>query len=316
MVTVFPWRSKLTGSPWQCPDAQRIGDGASFADVTHFSCSNQRASPFGTRNTILVRRTVMSLCKLRFFTVLATMVTFATVGRLDRQRKEFDVPRPNPLPRAHASLGYSGRPMKKLAGSRCTEPFYAEIETLPAVFLPVQSKNAKDLAAGRLLVASRDLADPNFAKTVVLLVHYDAHGVVGVILNRRTDVPLSQVLEDLKPAKERSDRVYVGGPVETPLVLALFQSPAKIDGAEQVFSGVYLISSMALFEKTISAKPDPGVFHVYVGYAGWTADQLRREVELGAWFIFPEDASTVFNSDPDSLWSQMIGKTELQLAEV
>jgi len=43
--------------------------------------------------------------------------------------------------------------------------------------------------------------------------------------------------------------------------------------------------------------------------------QLRKKVELGAWFIFPEDASTVFNSEPDSLWSQMIGKTELQLAE-
>jgi putative transcriptional regulator len=164
-------------------------------------------------------------------------------------------------------------------------------------------------------VASRDLADPNFAKTVVLLVHYDAQGVVGLILNRRTDVPLSRVLEDLKPAKERSDMVYLGGPVETPLVLALFQSPARIDGAEHVFGGVYLISSKTLFEETISAKPDPGVFHVYVGYAGWTADQLRREVELGAWFIFPEDASTVFNSDPDSLWSQMIGKTELHLAE-
>jgi putative transcriptional regulator len=257
----------------------------------------------------------MSLCKLRFFTVLATIVTFATVGRLDRQRKEFDMPRPNTLPHAHASLRYSGRPTKKLVGSRRAEPFHVEIEALPAVFLPVQSRNAKDLAAGRLLVASRDLADPNFAETVVLLVHYDAQGVVGLILNRRTDVPLSRVLEDLKPAKDRSDMVYLGGPVETPLVLALFQSPAKIDGAEQVFSGVYLISSKTLFEETISAKPDPCVFHVYVGYAGWTADQLRREVELGAWFIFPEDASTVFNSDPDSLWSQMIGKTELHLAE-
>jgi putative transcriptional regulator len=257
----------------------------------------------------------MSLCKLRFFTVLATIVTFATVGRLDRQRKKFDVPRPNTLPHAHASLRYSGRPTKKLVGSGRAEAFHAEIEALPAVFLPVQSKNVKDLAAGRLLVASRDLADPNFAETVVLLVHYDAQGVVGLILNRRTDVPLSLVLEDLKPAKERSDTVYLGGPVETPLVLALFQSPAKIDGAEHVFGGVYLISSKTLFEETISAKPDPGVFHVYVGYVGWTADQLRREVELGAWFIFPEDASTVFNSDPDSLWSQMIGKTELQRAE-
>ena len=256
----------------------------------------------------------MSLCKLRCFTVLATILTFATVGRLDPQREEFDVLKPNALPHADASLGYGSQPTKKLVGSHRAKPFDVGIETLPAVFLPVQSKNAKDLAAGKLLVASRGLADPNFAKTVILLAHYDAQGVVGLILNRRTDVPLSKVLEDLKPAKDRSDRVYLGGPVETPQVLALFQSAAKIEGAEHVFGGVYLISTKTLFEETISAKPDPSVFHVYLGYAGWTADQLRREVELGAWFIFAEDASTVFNSHPDYLWSQMIGKTELQLA--
>jgi putative transcriptional regulator len=258
----------------------------------------------------------MSLCKLRFFTVLATIVAFATVGKLDPQREEFDVPRPNTLPHADASFGFGGQPPKKLVGSHRAKPFRAEIETLPAVFLPVQSKQAKDLAAGKLLVASRELADPNFAKTVILLVHYDAQGVVGLILNRRTDVPLSRVLDDLKLAKDRSDTVYLGGPVETPLVFALSQSPAKIVGAEHVFGGVYLISSKRVFEDTIAAKPDPGVFHVYLGYAGWSADQLRREVELGAWFIFSEDASTVFNSHPDSLWSEMIGKTELQLAEV
>jgi len=183
----------------------------------------------------------------------------------------------------------------------------------PTVFLPVQSKNSKSLAAGKLLVASRDLADPNFAETVVLLVRYDAQGVVGLILNRRTDVPLSRVL-DLKAAKDRSDPVYLGGPVETPSVFALFQSPAKLEGADRIFGGTYLITAKTLFEQTISTRPDPGVFHVYLGYAGWTNDQLRKEVELGAWFIFPADANTVFNANPDSLWSQMIRKTELKLA--
>ena len=233
----------------------------------------------------------MSLPKLRLFLVLATIVAFAAVGRLNRQIKEFDVPKPN---RAKA--------------------FRVESEMRPTFFLPVQSKNAQDLAAGKLLVASRNLGDPNFAETVVLLVHYDAQGVVGLILNRRTDIPLSRVLEDLKAAKDRSDPVYLGGPVETPLVSALFQSPAKIEGAENILGGVYLISAKTLFEQTLSAQPSPGVFHVYLGYAGWTIDQLRMEVELGAWFIFPADASTVFNPDPDSLWLRMIRKTELQLA--
>ena len=60
---------------------------------------------------------------------------------------------------------------------------------------------------------------------------------------------------------------------------------------------------------------DPNVFHVYLGYAGWTPDQLRTEVQLGAWFVFPADTATIFNSDPDSLWLQMIQKIELRLAK-
>jgi putative transcriptional regulator len=188
-------------------------------------------------------------------------------------------------------------------------------EMASSVVLPVQSKNVKHLGAGKLLVASRNLADPNFARTVVLLVDYDAEGVMGLILNRRTDLPLSRVLHGLKAAKDRSDRVYLGGPVQTPAVFALLQSATKLEGAKHIFGGVYLISSKTLLEQTMSARPDPGVFHVYLGYAGWSNSQLRKEVERGAWYIFQADAGTVFDSDPDSLWSQMIRKTELEAAE-
>jgi putative transcriptional regulator len=180
--------------------------------------------------------------------------------------------------------------------------------------VPVQSNDARDLGPGKLLVASRDLHDRNFAKTVILLTHYDDQGVVGLILNRRTEVALSRVLEGYQGAKDRSDLAYLGGPVEVPAIFALLQSQAKIEGADRIFGGVYLISTKPLFEQTLSAKPSPEVFHVYLGYAGWTKDQLRGEVELGAWFVFPADAGAVFNSDPSSLWPQMIRKTELKVA--
>lgn len=190
----------------------------------------------------------------------------------------------------------------------------AKSEMPPPTFLPVQFRNSERLSAGKLLVASRDLGDPNFAKTVILLVQYDAQGVVGLIVNRRTKVPLSRALEDLKVAKNLSDPVYLGGPVEMPSVFGLFKSSATIEGAERIFGTVYLISDKTVFERTIATRPDPGVFHVYLGYAGWTREQLRLEVDLGAWFIFPADAGTVFNTNPDSLWPEMIRQTEMKLA--
>jgi putative AlgH/UPF0301 family transcriptional regulator len=261
----------------------------------------------------------MSLHKQRFFTMLATTIAFVAVGRLNVPIKGFDVPTPNS--RSHDStlspyrlLWNMGPSANRRGRSDWDKAFRAKNEIRPIVILPVQSKNAKDLGAGKLLVASRGLADPYFAKTVVLLIHYDAEGAVGLILNRRTDVPLSRVLEGLEVAKHRSDPVYLGGPVETPAVFALLQSPAKVEGAQHIFGAVYLVSTKTLFEQTISARPDPSSFHVYLGSAGWTNNQLRKEVELGAWFIFRADAGTVFDSDPDSLWPQMIQKTELKLA--
>src|SRR5262249_4853744 len=127
-------------------------------------------------------------------------------------------------------------------------------------------------------------------------------------------LPISRVLAELKTAKDLSDPVYLGGPVETPTVFALLRSTDTLEDAERVFGGVYWISKKTALEKTISSHPDPGVFHVYLGYAGWTAAQLRNEVQLGGWFIFQADNKTVFNANPDSLWRQMIQKTELQMA--
>jgi putative transcriptional regulator len=174
-----------------------------------------------------------------------------------------------------------------------------------------------DLAIGKLLVASRDLGDPNFAKTVILLVHYDEDkGAVGLVINKRTDVPISRVFHDLKEASGRKDLVYIGGPVELDSVLALLKSAKKPDGADRVFGDVYLISDRDLLTKTLGSSADATAFHTYIGYAGWQTGQLEHEVELGAWHILPADAATVFHADPDSVWERMIRRTELQIARL
>ena len=237
-----------------------------------------------------------------FWMMLAAMVGLAAMGKLGRGHD-------HALP---ANIRPQGPALA--VGGAAWSPASEGAFLLP-VKSRVQSKDPNGLGAGKLLVASRNMGDPNFARTVILLVRYDAEGVLGLILNRRTEVPLSRVLKDFKAAKDRSDTVYLGGPVEMPDVFALLRSPSKVEAADQVCSGVYFISAKDVFEQTISTRPDPAKFHVYLGYAGWAQEQLRKEVELGAWFIFPGDANTVFDADPDSLWSRTIRKTELNFAE-
>lgn len=228
----------------------------------------------------------MSLAKLFVFAMLATVAIFATL-RVTQTRHD-------PLP---SNSGW-----------------HRTVNEPSAVLISVQSKNLKNLGAAKFLVASRELADPSFAETVILLVHYDAGGVVGLIVNRRTKLPVSRVFDQLKAAKDRSDPVYFGGPVEIPAVFGLLQSKAKPEGAEAVLDGVYLITSKKLFEKVLADRPEAGGFHVYLGYAGWNEDQLQNEIKLGMWFIFPADTRTIFNANPDTLWRDLIKQTELKMA--
>lgn len=248
----------------------------------------------------------MSLPKLGVFAIVAAIFVFAGAGGFTRSVEGFDISTTNALPQDPLFAAPSLLPTQSYLPVQSFLP----IQSL----IPIQSRNPKNLAAGKLLVASRNLGDPNFAGTVILLVHYNPEGVLGLVLNRRTHVPVSQVLEDLKAAKDRSEPVYIGGPVDTEVVFGVVHAPAKVEGAEHISDGLYLISAKTQFEQIISTRPDAASFRVYLGYAGWNAEQLRKEVEVGAWFIFPGDEGTVFNENPDSLWREMIRKTEMEMA--
>jgi putative transcriptional regulator len=178
---------------------------------------------------------------------------------------------------------------------------------------PAQSTRSKDLAAGKLLVANPKLADPNFSESVVLLAIYQDDAVVGLILNRRSRMSISSVF-DIKEARNRSDPVYGGGPVERASVMALLRSNSKPDGAALVLNDVYLISAESRLAKTFASSAQADALRVFVGYAGWTGPQLRHEVEIGSWYIFNGDAKTVFDPDPQSLWKRMIERTRSQFA--
>lgn len=185
-----------------------------------------------------------------------------------------------------------------------------------AAAAPAQSTRLTDLGAGKLLVASSGLSDPNFVETVVLLVQYDHQGTVGLIINRRTKAPISRVLQDLNAAKQRLDPVYMGGPVQMTEVLALLRSHRKPEEATSILADVYLVSSKALLEKTLAGGSGPSDFRVYLGYCGWGAGQLENEVRMGGWWIFAGNAGLVFDPDPGSVWSRLIARTEQRLARV
>jgi putative transcriptional regulator len=151
---------------------------------------------------------------------------------------------------------------------------------------------------------------------VVLLVRYAEDGTVGLIINRQSTLPASGVLRDLKGSSNYSQPMYAGGPVQIELVQALLQSAAGPHDATHVFGSVYLVSKKAELEKALVAGKASKELRIYMGYCGWSPGQLENEVKQGGWYIFNGSEGIVFDSNPSTLWSRMIVRTELHSARL
>ena len=187
---------------------------------------------------------------------------------------------------------------------------------LGASILLAQSRRPEDLGVGKLLVVPRHSPDPNFAESVVLLVHYAEDGTVGLMINRQTTLPVSRVLRDLKGSNNYSQPLYAGGPVQVEVVQALLQSPPGPHDASHLFSNLYLVSKKVELEKALMAGKGSRDLRIYLGYCGWSPGQLENEVNRGGWYIFDGSEGIVFDSDPSTLWSRMIARTELHVVRL
>ena len=187
-------------------------------------------------------------------------------------------------------------------------------QTAPThAFPPPQRAAGMRPAKGRFLVAVRELRDPNFAQTIILLTKYGEDGAMGLIVNRSTDVKLAGIL-DLEGVEKRTETIFAGGPVERSAVLLLARSETQLEKSDSIFGDVYLSANRALLEKYIAGSEGDESFRLYAGYSGWAAGQLDFEMERGSWHVFPADADTVFSTRPSKVWERWIERTEMRFA--
>lgn len=185
--------------------------------------------------------------------------------------------------------------------------------TTGAAGAQLRSGSVKELAAGKLLVAARGLPDPNFAETVILLAEHSGEGSMGLVINRRTDVPVARLFPNLKLAQGQASALYVGGPVAPDGVLALLRSTTPTSGSRRILDDVDMIATAEGIQGRIVAGADQSRFRVYLGYAGWGTGQLERETLHGSWHVFRGDGAMIFDPDPETLWQRQIRRTEDRL---
>ncbi len=171
-------------------------------------------------------------------------------------------------------------------------------------------------AKGRFLVARRSVADPRFAETVILLLAYSKEGAMGVIINRPTEVRLATALPHIKELHDRSDNVFVGGPVRPEAVLLLLRSRAKPERGDLIFGDVYVSGSLQALRKSLGEAGKNARLRAYAGYAGWGPEQLDHEIGRGDWAVGPADVASIFETPPDQVWPKLIDRLSVEWAEL
>ena len=171
---------------------------------------------------------------------------------------------------------------------------------------PLQQRPALDM--GVFLIAARNLNDPNFSKTVILITDYNETGTAGLIINRQTTITIDQAIPQLAEFNTTTQYLNFGGPVAINNLSLLVQTDINLEppNTKQIFSDVYLINATEFLSLLSKESQYEQNFRLYLGYAGWAAGQLESELLRGDWYIWHANAEVIFNMTIDSIWHELI----------
>jgi putative transcriptional regulator len=159
---------------------------------------------------------------------------------------------------------------------------------------------------GRLLVATPLLIDPNFWRTVVLVLQHGDEGAVGVVLNRPTPEPVEAHIPAWGPVAAAPGTVHFGGPVEPQVAIGL---------ATGVTGDPTGVPGLGIVDLEADPGPELGSVRIYSGYSGWGAGQLEAEIAEGSWYVVPAAPDDPFDR-PEGQWARVLRRQHGHLSLV
>lgn len=183
----------------------------------------------------------------------------------------------------------------------------------------VEDAGVEETLTGRLLVASPELGDPHFSRTIVLLVDHDESGALGVVLNRPSTTDVREILPDWHLYATPPQVVFQGGPVGRDSALALASRTAGAAEEDEPLGFRHVHAGIGLVDLDSPAELIAGLIssmRVFAGYAGWESDQLEAEIDEGAWFVVDAEPGDLSADNPDRLWEQVLRRQPPPLAVV
>jgi putative transcriptional regulator len=163
-----------------------------------------------------------------------------------------------------------------------------------------------EVLSRRFLISVPQLTDPNFHRSVVLIVEHGQHGALGLVINRPSSGKLQDLLADNGVDYKGSEDspVMIGGPVQPTQALLLHGEPDVESDCTQVGPDLRLSGSVSVLRQVYSRQSPRA--RLYFGYAGWGPGQLEAEIEAGAWLVAPVDPVLIFDTPSDDVWERAL----------
>lgn len=171
-----------------------------------------------------------------------------------------------------------------------------------------------DSLSGKVLIATPAMNDPNFHRTVVLILEHNDEGAIGLVLNRPSELRIDEALPGWERVTGSPPVVFAGGPVERDAIIALGRAfPETIPDAEWV----PIVDRLRVVDLTAGpevAEDMVETARIFVGYAGWSGGQLEDEVAADAWFVADATDLDAVRDDPEALWADVLRRQPGELA--
>ena len=157
---------------------------------------------------------------------------------------------------------------------------------------------------GQLLIACPRLIDPNFWRTVVLIVDHSDDGAFGLVLNRPSETSVGEAVSELEELVDSGDPLFIGGPVQPSTVITVGEFTDVSEAALVAFADVGILGTNGppieeMADRIVTAR-------AFVGHSGWGPGQLEAEIEQGDWILEPARRDDVFSGAPRELWSTVL----------
>lgn len=160
-----------------------------------------------------------------------------------------------------------------------------------------------------ILVAKRQLQDKLYGSTILIARPIGADRHVGFIINKPTPLTLGKLFPTHEPSHKVTDPVFLGGPVSPEVIFALVQGKESPGGRSiRILDDLYLAIDSDVVDRIIEKQPAQARF--FAGMVLWRPGELHEEIKRGLWYLHDANADLVLRKPTESLWEELVGRSE------